>query len=96
MKTRGMQTILLLTILSYLSEAQPTDRCTSMGAHACARPQARGQVLPRARAATLLQMRERGSTNINLTDLIYKIYYINLDESTDRRASIEGNLSELS
>lgn len=104
MKTSGMQTILLLTILSYLSEAQPTDRCTSMGAHACAQPQARGQVLPlarahtpvHARAATLLQTQERGSTSINLTDLIYKIYYINLDGSTDRRASMEGTLSELS
>ena len=57
---------------------------------------ARARARFRTRAATLLQTQERRSTNINLTNLIHKIYYINLVESTYRRASIEGALSDLS
>jgi len=94
MKTRGMLNALLLTILGgacvcvCVSEAQPTAQCTNMDAH--------GRAWARAHGAALLQTRERGPTSINLTDMIHKIYYINLDKSTDRRASIEGTLSELS
>jgi len=83
MNTGGMHTTMFFAILSYLSEAQPSAQCTSLNA-------------PRARAGTLLQTQGHRSANISHVDLIYKIFYINLDRSIERRSSIEEGVSEIS